>query len=202
VAERITWVAFDNSSSLDKQFTCGYCGTHTATAQSFGRVNAYRQIDQTVEIRICMNCGAPTYFGDDGQMPAPRAGRAIEHLPPVVESAYKEARASFAAGAPTAAALMCRKILMNVAVTKGAPPNRRFVEYVDYLTGNHYVPPGSETWVAHIKDGGNGATHEIEATDSTDAAELVQFTESLLTYVFELPGRMQAKSPKPRKSGK
>ena len=113
--DRFRWVAFDNSSSLEKQFTCGYCGTHTATAQSFGRVNGYQQVDQTVEIRVCMNCGAPTFFGGGAQVPAPRAGRAIQHLPPAVDSAYKEALDSLAAGAVLATMVIQAKRRGKVA---------------------------------------------------------------------------------------
>jgi hypothetical protein len=76
---------------------------------------------------------------------------------------------------------------MNVAVEKGAQPNLRFVEYVDYLVKNHFVPPGSDDWVKHIKDRGNEATHEIQPV------ELLEFTEALLRYVFELPGKMRAR---------
>ena len=196
-----TWMVLDNSSNLRSQFTCGHCGTLTATAQRMILiVGGYEQDPaEAVEIRICMNCWAPTYIGPHGQVPAPRVGKMVEHLPPEVESAYREARDAFAAGASTATALMCRKILMNVAVTAGAKPNLNFFEYVDYLTTNHYVPPGSDKWLTHIRKGGNDATHEISATKSEDAAELLRFTQSLLTYMFELPGQMQNKPSKPAK---
>jgi hypothetical protein len=188
------WSTIALSSDSSRKFTCGHCSALTATVQVFGFYNSRRQWDKTREIRVCMGCRMPTFFtATGGQIPTPPAGRMVEHLPAVVAGAYKEALDALQAGAPTAAALMCRKVLMNVAVNKGAKPNLSFAKYVDFLTDNHWVPPGSDEWLTHVRQGGNEATHEIAPTDTADALELVEFTESLLTYVFELPGRMQAK---------
>jgi hypothetical protein len=190
----VQWIAFAHSSTSDA-FTCGHCRALTTTAQRFALFQgAHQQPDAQVAILVCTACWRPNYFEGHRQVPAPPVGAGpVEHLPDHVLSNYREAIASQGAGAPTGAAILCRKILMNVAVHKGAAPNLHFVDYVDYLVNNHYVPPGSTDWVKHIKDRGNEATHEIEPVTSTDAIELLEFTESLLRYVFELPGKMRAR---------
>jgi Domain of unknown function (DUF4145) len=196
----MTWMAINNSSAPNDKFECGHCGAVTATAQtivSFLSTGFTPQADPDRLIRVCTSCGAPTYFAPNLQIPAPQIARDVEHLPPAVKAAYDEARRSFAASAPTAAALMCRKILMNIAVAKGAPENERFVTYVDFLAKNRHVPPGSDDWVEHIKDRGNHATHEIVPTTVDEGRELVMFTQSLLHFAFELPGQMRAKGPRP-----
>jgi hypothetical protein len=37
--------------------------------------------------------------------------------------------------------LLCRKMLMNVAVHEGAAEGLKFIEYVTYLSDHGYVPP-------------------------------------------------------------
>jgi hypothetical protein len=105
---------------------------------------------------------------------------------------YDEARRAAAANAPTAAVLALRKLLMNVAVSKGAKEGQSFVSYVEYLAGAGYVPPNGKGWVDHIRERGNDASHEIALMGPSDAAELLIFAEMLLRFIFELPGRVPA----------
>ena len=90
-------------------------------------------------------------------------------------------------GAYTAAVLSARKILMHVAVDKGAPTNERFVVYVKFLGDKGYTPAGSEGWVDYIRKRSNDANHEIEIMTAEDAQALVTFTTQLLRNVYELP---------------
>jgi hypothetical protein len=95
--------------------------------------------------------------------------------PEDVDAAYGEARDALAAGAPTASVLISRKVLMHIAVDKGAEAGRTFAEYVDYLADNHFVPPGGRGWVDHIRSKGNEATHEIPRASDADATQLIEF---------------------------
>ena len=54
---------------------------------------------------------------------------------------------------------------MNLAVSQGADQNLKFIEYVDYLACNGFVPPNGRGWVDHIRKKGNEATHEIVVMD-------------------------------------
>src|SRR5690606_15430527 len=93
----------------------------------------------------------------------------------LVEGIYNEARLAHQAGAYTGAVLCCRKLLMNLAVSKGAPEGKSFVEYIDYLKQNHWVPPDSDDWVDHIRTAGNEATHKIAVKTANDSEELIGF---------------------------
>ena len=97
------------------------------------------------------------------------------------------------ANAPNACAMVCRKILMNVAVHLGADPNLKFQEYVDWLHTNHHVPPNSKAWVDHIRLLGNSANHEIKLVTREEAKDALGFTEMVLKIVYEFPSRLQSK---------
>jgi hypothetical protein len=80
---------------------------------------------------------------------------------------------------------------MHIAVSLGAPAGKSFAEYVTYLKDNHYTPPNSDTWVDHIRNMGNEATHEINIGEKEDAEELLTFIEMLLKFIFEFHAKMQ-----------
>src|SRR5262249_12971361 len=90
----------------------------------------------------------------------------------------------------TAAVLLCRKILMNIAVSKGASEGQQFIEYVEYLEKKGYVPPDGKQWVDHIRQKGNEATHQIKPMWRPDGEDLIRFTEMLLRFVYEFPARL------------
>jgi hypothetical protein len=89
----------------------------------------------------------------------------------------------------TSSVMDCRKLLMNIAVDKGAPKNQKFVEYVDYLETKGYTPPDSRGWVDHIRKQGNDANHEITLMTKPDAEELISFVEMLLKFMYEYPSK-------------
>ena len=98
------------------------------------------------------------------------------------------------ANAYPATVLACRKLLMHIAVSKGAPEGLTFVEYVQYLADKHYVPPGAEAWVDHIREKGNEANHDIVILSKADAEDLVIFCEMLLRVIFQFPAKVKAKT--------
>lgn len=77
---------------------------------------------------------------------------------------------------------------MNIAVHQGAKENMKFIEYVEYLSNQGFVPPNGKVWVDHIRNKGNEATHEIALMAEADAKNLMSFVEMLLRFVYEFPG--------------
>ncbi|MBI4299338.1 MAG: DUF4145 domain-containing protein [Chloroflexi bacterium] len=171
-----------------ESWQCGYCsyevasktGLRTATHEAF--------------IRICPHCNCPTFFScDRKQWPGPRHGGLIAKLPKEVEVAYEEARGSLSVNAFTGSVMLCRKILMNVAVSKGADEGLQFAPYVEWLMKEGYVPKGSDGWLRYIKDRGNEANHQIVPMNSDDARGVLSFTEQLLRNVYVLPNLVPPK---------
>jgi Domain of unknown function (DUF4145) len=184
-----TVMAFDQWTNINpippKSFTCGHC--NLMVGGNYG----YRKKDVPSHcIYICPSCERPTYFDGDKQMPGVPFGSDVAALPPHVAGAYREARNCLAVSAFTASALMSRKLLMNIAVAQGDEAGRTFAAYIDYLADNGYVPPHGRSWVQHIRDKGNEATHEIPAISRSDAESLVTFVEMLLKFVYEFPSRV------------
>lgn len=66
----------------------------------------------------------------------------------------------------------------------------RFIEYVEFLSDNHYVPPKGKDWVDHIRQKGNEATHEIKLMGEQDAKDLLNFIEMLLRFIYDFPSRI------------
>jgi len=168
-------------------FKCGFCGMFVGADKGYQREGYYWYIF------ICPNCHKPTYFEGNEQHPASLLGNDVSNVPSDVNSLYNETRACTGAQAYTAAVLACRKLLMNVAVNKGADEGKRFIEYVEYLSDKGYVPPNGKTWVDHIRKKGNEATHEIVLMKKEDAGDLITFVEMLLKFIYEFPSKVETK---------
>jgi hypothetical protein len=86
-------------------------------------------------------------------------------------------------------------MLMNIAVSEGADQGLRFIEYVNYLAENGFVPPRGEAWVDYIRTRGNEATHEIALMTQDDAEAVVRFVEMLLRFIYAFPGLVPSEDP-------
>ncbi|NVJ67564.1 MAG: DUF4145 domain-containing protein [Gammaproteobacteria bacterium] len=168
---------------------CGYCSDQVSSTK--GIKLGMRQDgsgSMVGGIYICTNCGGPTFISpDDGVYPGVSFGNHVSHVPSNLNKLYEEARRASSQNCFTAAVLLCRKILMNIAVELGAPEGKSFISYVNYLAEKNYIPPNGRHWVDHIRQKGNEANHEVHLMSQNDAEELVRFTEMLLKLVFEFP---------------
>lgn len=186
-------IGWNNVTTIGpRSYVCGYCDHHVGPAIGF------QSTSPQVSISVCSFCGAPTYFDQQGQQhPGARFGDTVAALPKDVEALYGEARSCMTVKSFTSAVLTCRKLLMHVAVEKGAPENRNFLEYVEYLADKGYIPPDGKGWVDHIRKKGNEANHEIQVMSPNDAEDLITFTEMLLKFVYEFPARVQPRPAQP-----
>ncbi|CAH6820485.1 conserved hypothetical protein [Vibrio chagasii] len=173
----------------DKSYRCGYCGDQVSSDRGY-KIGEYGDGSgyQRGGIYICTRCCGPTFFNVDGfRSPAISFGNTVSHVPTELNALYEEARRCTSQGCYTAAVLLCRKALMNIAVAQGAAENLRFIEYVNYLSENGYTPPNGRHWVDHIRRKGNEATHEIALMEEGDAKDLICFLEMLLKFIYEFP---------------
>jgi hypothetical protein len=181
-----------------RKYICGYCGASLASNTGYRGQNPP---GRPAFIYICHHCSGPTFFDVDGrQFPGAAYGETVADVPDAaLVGLYDEARRSTSASAYTAAVLCCRKILMHIAVSKGAKAGESFVAYAQYLADNNYVPPDAKEWVDHIRQKGNEANHEILVMSKGDAEELLSFIEMLLKVIYEFPAAVRkkysAKSP-------
>ncbi len=190
-----------STGSLEsKSYVCGYCGNPLASNEGYYAryvSGAAVTTPNASQIYVCHYCKNPTYFEAGGaQVPGSAFGGIVAHVPEEVASLYEEARDCMKVSAHTAAVMCCRKLMMNIAVARGAETNKSFAYYVDYLSANSYLPPGGKEWVDLIRTKGNEANHEIALMGREDAEELITFSEMLLKFVYEYPAMMKARADK------
>jgi hypothetical protein len=177
-----------------RSFYCGFCGDKVSSEKGY---KIGEKSDGSGPLRgaihICPNCQGPTFFTlEDMQIPSSAIGNSVSNVPSDINSLYEEARRCTTDNCHTAAVLLCRKLLMNIAVNQGGGEGKRFIEYVNYLSDEGYVPPNGKHWVDHIRKKGNEANHEIQLMSEDDARDLLVFIEMLLKFIYEFPSMVPA----------
>ncbi len=174
-------------------YVCGYCNNRVGPSLGFYSSNV-----PLAKIYLCSYCGNPTYFDyQSKQYPGAPFGNAVASVPADVDALYAEARSCMTVNSFTSAVLTCRKLLMHIAVEKGAPTGKSFLEYVEYLAQKNYVPPDGKGWVDYIRTKGNEANHEIKVMSAVDADDLITFLEMLLKFIYEFPAKVKPPAAPP-----
>jgi hypothetical protein len=176
-----------------QNYICSYCNNPLASDKGWFARDERDQIAGYV--CICHRCMQPTFIDSDKkQYPGVVFGSPVQHIPDEsVRILYDEARQATGVGSYTAAVLCCRKLLMHIAVAKGAKSGESFMSYVEYLADNHFVPPDAKEWVDHIRTKGNEANHEITIMGLEEAKDLLSFSEMLLKVIYEFPALIKSK---------
>jgi hypothetical protein len=173
----------------NRMFMCGFCDTNVSSGEGYrlgqNTDGAGKQIGA---VYLCPNCGGPSFFTPDTrQFPLPALGNYIQQVPQALGALYEEAKRWTSQNCHTAAVLLCRKMLMNIAVERGASEGLKFIECVCYLSDKGYVPPKGKRWVDDIRKKGNEATHDITLAGRADATDLVGFLGMLLRFIYGFP---------------
>lgn len=175
-------------------YTCGHCGTRVS-----GAVVAYSTVPGTTRWLWCPHCYGASVYTNGTVFPGVVFGPSLKGLPKEVEQAYQEARACMSVNAFTAAELICRKILMHVAVNKGAKEGEPFTVYLGYLESQGYVTPPMKKWVDLIRQHGNESTHKLDTPDKVRAEGTVMFTAELLRIIYEMEHMASQYTTQPKK---
>jgi hypothetical protein len=175
-----------------RSFVCGFCSHRVGSDKGYTVIHLGGKQPQRFGIFICPTCQGPTFLDqNEYQVPAPAIGSSVKDVPEKLNELYEEARRCTTTSCFTAAVLICRKMLMNIAVSQGANEGLKFIEYVNFLADNHFIPPNGKHWVDHIRMKGNEATHEIALMKEADAKDLLNFLEMLLRFIYEFPARIR-----------
>jgi hypothetical protein len=177
-----------------KSYECSFCGNLVASIRGWNSTFVDRRMSYPGgAIYVCPHCANPTYFNIKGhQIPGAPFGTVVAGIDESgIEVLYNEARQAHSVSCYTAVVLCCRKLLMHLAVSKGAKEGLSFVKYVDYLDSNHFIPPGARGWVDKIREKGNEANHEIVIMTKPEAEEMISFCEMLLKILYEFPSKIK-----------
>lgn len=172
-----------NLGKLDgKNYVCGYCGK--AIMSNIG----FYTKDNSEKVYICHNCNGATFFNwKNEQTPGYLYGKEFNvKIPEDIKELYNEIRRCYSVKAYSAVSMGCRKLLMHIAVQCGARENLKFIEYVDYLDEQNYIPKNSKKWVDIIRNKGNETNHEIKISNEKDAQQLIKFVEIIITLIYEI----------------
>lgn len=132
--------------------------------------------------------------------PAARAPRAIMHVPAQVERAYREGEVNRAEKRYLSAAGNYRTALDRAL--KNIAPNESGTLYqkVEKLAARNALPEALIGLMHEIRFLGN-QIHDDDDPEPQDVEAGADFTTLLLTYLYELPGRVRAAAAK-REAGK
>jgi Domain of unknown function (DUF4145) len=184
-----SWISIQTWDS--RSFICGHCGNDVSSEKLYNNTST----SPNSRIYICHKCWKPNFFDKFGeQTPWSNFWNEVKDITDAwVLGLYNEARNCMKQNAYTSAVLSCRKLLMHITVSKWASAWLRFIEYVEYLSLNNYIPPWAKDWVDHIREKWNEANHEIKIMRKDEAEDLISFSEMLLKLIYEFPANIQKK---------
>jgi hypothetical protein len=162
------------------QYYCAHCDSQVSGAV-IGRYD-----HTATKLLFCPTCLKGSVYVAGVISPSAKFGATLEGLPPDVASAYDEARRCMSVNAYVASELICRKILMHIAVDKGAKEGESFVSYLNHLEAKGYITLPIKGWADTIRQNANEATHELKVISRQRAEATVIFTVELLRLVYEM----------------
>lgn len=121
------------------------------------------------------------------QLPIARDFHSGADWPTELSNLYDEAAKAYAAGAYTAATMVCRKILMACACEKGASDGDTFAKYVDFITNNILTYPAARASIDAIRAIGNEANHHVQFVNQADAKRAMKIVTYMLNTIYSLP---------------
>ncbi len=170
-----------------REYLCGHC-----EQPSTGIANLVNPSAGAV-VWFCLGCGRPTYTDKTGaNIPSAASGEpAPVHAPEGITNLYYQARGSLQVGAFNGAAMLCRRILLDVASNHGLKWDGRapsFQACLKFLVKNEDITQRMlDKWLDKIRVIGNGANHELTLVSMEEAAVSLRFTGWLLRILYDAP---------------
>ena len=190
----ITWYT-PNDCLISTSYNCAHCGNIVSSHIGYKVEASCRNREGSLlrkngAIYICPHCKNPTLIFDGRQYPGIPEVKPVKHLPTAIQEVYEEARTCMSHCCFTAAVMICRKIIMNVAVENGAEENMKFIQYVDFIDKEGLFPKKCRPALDRIKNKGNEANHEIEQITKEDASLVMSMAYQMLVYIYEMPAAL------------
>lgn len=126
-----------------------------------------------------------------GTFPSTPKPTAIEAAPENVASSFRQAEAAFDGEHWDNAALMYRKAVERSLRHVDPSGSGTLAQRIRDLEARHALPPTLIAMMDRIRFLGNDAAHEDEDITAPEAADAREFVTLLLTYLFELPARIE-----------
>jgi hypothetical protein len=186
-------------------FLCPHCKTRC----SFGGIGAGDSVTL-----FCRGCGKGVYFylngyaiaGDNRSIRVPEENVSDFYphitinidsaIPPEIADDFKEAHDCLGIKAKKATVTMCRRVLQNTCVSKGANPNAELAKQIDEIESKRIINPQTKEVAHTIRKIGNWGAHPqddpLRDVTIDDASEILIFTSEFLDEIFVKPSRLSA----------
>ena len=186
-------------------FMCPHCNTKC----SFGG----RGVGDSV-VLYCRGCRKGVYFRfsglefpDDNESTRVEAERIVDYyprrvltidksIPKEIGDDFDEANRCLGIEAKKATVVMCRRVLQNACVLKGAKANSELFKQIDELEDKRIINPSMKDVAHTIRMIGNWGAHPqgdpLKDVTLDDAFEIVRFTSAFLDEVFVRPAKLEA----------
>lgn len=115
-------------------------------------------------------------------------------IPQEIGDDFDEANRCLGVEAKKATVVMCRRVLQNTCVSKGASPNADLFKQIDELESKRIINPSMKDVAHTIRMIGNWGAHPqddpLKDVTLDDALEIAKFTSEFLDEVFVRPARL------------
>lgn len=196
--------SFDSLGSIPLTFDGGYMalpnGTHKPTFNERASVLVCRHCEQGMLVLEEEQVGGKTR-SDGGNRTGtiswlgfhwwPLAGSSVHQaVPSEIASALNEAVLCQSANCPRAAAVMARRTLEAIAADKGGGKSKDpLAKQLANMAASGLLQPALADWAKEVRAVGNSGAHydPIDIVTSADAAQLIEFLQALIDYLYVLP---------------
>ena len=174
-----------------KTITCSYCkvenaGTVTECYLGIETANVYHGrtpfYPETVLV-TCSKCGMKSTLCNGELFTAEDLKDSLEDLEGEIIAEYTDAAKCLSNNLYTPTAMVCRKILMLVAIDRYAPTDKSYEEYVNYLEEKRYITDQMKSWINLIRKHGNDANHKTHPVDKRNACYVFMWVTALLCRI-------------------
>ena len=213
-----SWFTYTSNNADSITYQCAWCNNRVASLNGYTRhegveYNDFGEItsDGTIdlEIRICPECENPSIIQYKNGRDSPitrtipsRRKKRIKNMPSGMYEIYDGVSACLEKGLPTASVILCRNLLVHIAVGKGAKEGDSFGNYLTHIEKEGYVPPVIKPVFEEVLRIGNKANHYTNNTieiSQEEAQKIAGFMEAFLTLFYEYQDMIQNKDEEDRK---
>ena len=134
--------------------------------------------------------------------PQSKTSLRLDNVPKEIKEDALEAQSVFQAGAWKSTVVMCRRAVQGSCIERGAKPDN-LANQIDELQANGLLTVQLKEWTHQIRKFGNFGAHPDENLgDATqdDATQMIEFLDTFLRYVYEMPAQIAAAQKRSDKS--
>lgn len=158
--------------------------TSRATVDWFGTTTAKGNVDLVTE----SGWSIAAQYPESGKTEVP------EHTPSDIGRLYRQAHSAKARGERETAGFVFGKVL-EVSLKKIDPDTKGSLsDRIDAVAAKDRISGDVKKWAHEIRIVRNDAVHEVDEPSESDIAEIAEFVEAFLIFVFTMPKKYELRT--------